>query len=246
MKKFLLSSVAVATMMSASAFAADLPSRAPPIAPSFTSPAPVYSWTGFYAGVHAGYSFGSTSFRVIEAGTPSATASPNGFVGGALVGFNYQINQAVLGLEADVGFGSISGSANAGGAGGFSHGNRFREDWNGRIRARVGFAAGNFMPFIAAGYSFGNDKLTVVSGAAASSVSKSLSGWNIGAGVDFQIANNWVGRVEYIYDQFNAMTYVPGGGFNNRATGRPDVSTIRAALIYTFGGTSSSTVAARY
>ena len=53
------------------------------------SPIPfVYNWTGFYAGAHigAGWSDGGGS---------------GGFVGGGQVGFNYQINQWVLGVEGD-------------------------------------------------------------------------------------------------------------------------------------------------
>ena len=42
------------------------------------------------------------------------------------------------------------------------------------------------------------------------------------------------------------MTFTPNGGFNNRATSRPDQSTIRAALIYTFGGGVASPVVAKY
>ena len=204
----------------------------------------MFSWTGFYVGVHAGYAFGSTSFRVNETPPRTASTSPDGFVGGTLVGFNYQINQAVVGLEADFGLSSISGSGIAGGALN-THNNSFKQDWDGHLRARLGYNGGNFMPFIAGGFSFGNDKLTVSSAGVSASASKSLSGWNIGGGVDYAFNNNWVGRIEYIYDQFNAMTYAVGGGFNTRSTGRPNVSTIRAGVYYTFGG-GASTVVAKY
>ena len=247
MKSALRASAAIATLVAGSSvFAADLPARSPAPAPSFVSPTPVYNWSGLYVGLHAGYVGESVAFRVIEAGTPSATANPTGFVGGGLMGFNYQMGQAVVGLENDIGFTTLSGRANAGGLGGFAHSNRFKEDWNGHLRARLGFAAGNFMPFVAAGYSYGSEKLTVTNGAASASASKTLGGWNIGVGVDYAFGNNLVARVEYIYDQYNRMTFTPNGGFNNRATSRPDQSTIRAALIYTFGGGVASPVVAKY
>ena len=50
MKKFLLSSVALLGF-TAGAMAADLPRRAPPV----FVPVPVFTWTGFYVGVNAGY-----------------------------------------------------------------------------------------------------------------------------------------------------------------------------------------------
>ena len=54
MKKILLSSVALLGIMSV-AVAADLPRRA--IAPAPFVAAPVFSWTGFYVGLHGGYVF---------------------------------------------------------------------------------------------------------------------------------------------------------------------------------------------
>jgi outer membrane immunogenic protein len=55
MKKFLLSSVALVGF-SAGAMAADLPRRA---APPVYAPVPVFTWTGFYVGVNAGYGWGN-------------------------------------------------------------------------------------------------------------------------------------------------------------------------------------------
>src|SRR3954464_9299574 len=54
MKKILLSSVALLGLSSV-AFAADLPSRR--VAPAPYVAAPVFTWTGFYVGVNAGYGF---------------------------------------------------------------------------------------------------------------------------------------------------------------------------------------------
>src|SRR5690242_12989603 len=49
MKKLTTSIVAVASLIGAPAFAADMAVKAPPPAP-----APVYSWTGWYVGLNAG------------------------------------------------------------------------------------------------------------------------------------------------------------------------------------------------
>ena len=55
MKKFLLSSVALLGF-TAGAMAADLPRRAPPV----FVPVPVFTWTGFYVGVNAGYGWNNS------------------------------------------------------------------------------------------------------------------------------------------------------------------------------------------
>src|SRR5436190_23762745 len=57
MKSFLLGTAAVATLcLSIPAIAADLPARVTKAPPALVSPA--YDWSGFYLGVHAGYTFG--------------------------------------------------------------------------------------------------------------------------------------------------------------------------------------------
>ena len=114
MKKFLLSSVALLGF-TAGAMAADLPRRA---APQYFAPIPVFTWTGFYVGVNAGYGWSSDDNNCIGCfgggvvtvdTTPGgATVAPlalpsgalfkgtngggnrDGFVGGAQVGANYQ------------------------------------------------------------------------------------------------------------------------------------------------------------
>jgi outer membrane immunogenic protein len=126
----------------AAALAADLPSRkAPPILP----PPPPPLWSGFYAGLNAGYGFGTNSNitsgvwgipgpsdywspgyllappTTLASGVALSGVSPNnknGFIGGGQVGYNYQFGQSfVIGLEADIQGAGIRGSGRHVGAG---------------------------------------------------------------------------------------------------------------------------------
>jgi outer membrane immunogenic protein len=126
MKK-LVTSLAAFTALTAAASAADLPRRAPP--PVFT-PVPVFTWTGAYFGINAGYAFdassNSTRGFVQTPGNPVALVpgglvpyqallpngsslvydnnSREGFSGGGQIGYNWQLspgNGAVIGFEAD-------------------------------------------------------------------------------------------------------------------------------------------------
>ena len=115
MKK-LLTSLAAFTALTAAASAADLPRRAPP--PIFT-PVPVFTWTGFYVGINAGYAFDAGNDRKVyglptgsvigSAGTnaiitTNTQSQMDGFSGGAQIGYNYQFtpgNGIVVGIEAD-------------------------------------------------------------------------------------------------------------------------------------------------
>ena len=65
MKKLLLSSVALLGIagFAAGATAADLPSRQPVMAAI-----PIFTWTGFYVGVNAGYGFNTNDDHVFVPG----------------------------------------------------------------------------------------------------------------------------------------------------------------------------------
>ena len=91
--------------------------------------APIFSWTGFYVGVNAGYAgdkfeypySGDVSFPrgkdtrlVTYGGKPSITSS--GGVFGGQVGYNWQFaSRWVIGLEADYQWANIEGRANING-----------------------------------------------------------------------------------------------------------------------------------
>jgi outer membrane immunogenic protein len=140
MKKILFAVSAVAMALSAgSAMAADLPSyKAPP--PVYIPPSPM--WTGFYAGLNAGYGWGTTS-NATTAGLPVfdnavswdddnsgssaglglansgvANVNQSGFVGGGQIGYNYQFNQNfVAGIETDMQGSAIRGQGSSQGVG---------------------------------------------------------------------------------------------------------------------------------
>jgi outer membrane immunogenic protein len=169
MKKLFLSATAIATVMSASAFAADLPSiKSAPVAP-----APL--WTGFYAGLNSGYGFGtagnasnsgwansniyfnptnsySTPVETMAMATansgPGKNINQGGFIGGGQVGYNYQLkNSFVVGLEADMQGAGLRGTGSANGFGPLGNNESYNNnisiqagiDWMGTARGRLGY-----------------------------------------------------------------------------------------------------------
>ena len=131
-----------AASVSIAARAADLPSRTPP--PSFLAPAPVATWAGFYAGSIYGWGFAQVTSRQ----TASSSVSLNGQTGGGLIGSNWQSGPLVYGLEGDITLHLIRGDM--AGVPGLvaSHVNTL---YTGRVRARLGYDLGDFLPFAAAG-----------------------------------------------------------------------------------------------
>src|SRR5829696_6889709 len=97
MKKILLASVALFGFAGAAA-AADLLMRAAPPAPIIAA-APIFTWTGFYVGVNAGFGWSDDDFDSVDLADDD---NDGGFVGGAQVGYNYQIGSFVVGLEGDI------------------------------------------------------------------------------------------------------------------------------------------------
>jgi outer membrane immunogenic protein len=106
MKKLALT-VSILAISSLSAFAGDLPAR---VANANAYMDPVYNWTGFYTGVNLGQSWGrsrsTTSFNDLVSGTALSGANAkfalDGIVGGGQFGYNWQRNNWLLGVEADI------------------------------------------------------------------------------------------------------------------------------------------------
>jgi outer membrane immunogenic protein len=102
-----LAALLVSTCLSAPAFAADLPVKAPPRA---AAPA-VADWTGFYLGIHGGYGWGDTSVKDFDLGVIGFhDPEPKGGLFGGQAGYNWQRGNFVGGFEIDYSFASLKDS----------------------------------------------------------------------------------------------------------------------------------------
>jgi outer membrane immunogenic protein len=96
MKK-LLTAIAALGLVGTPAFAADMAVKAPPPAPE-----PVYSWTGFYAGVNAGWSWGNDNTTVNFPGPTINSillSSPNTGSGGESCPLGCTLRQLPIGYQ---------------------------------------------------------------------------------------------------------------------------------------------------
>jgi outer membrane immunogenic protein len=240
MRKSLLGGLFVALSMSGFAQAADLPpafKAAPP-------PAPIFSWTGFYVGVHVGAGWTTTEWRSIDfIGVPPfnmGTGSVSGFLGGAQVGINYQVDVMVFGVEADFSWADLSGqtcSAVAGAVTCNSKADRFAT-----LTARFGIAATDHaLLYIKGGGAWlrDTDTITTLGPLAENSVSTNRSGWTAGGGVEYALPRNWSAKLEYDFMEFGThrllfdLTPVGNGLANFDAKQR--VQVVKFGLNYRFG-----------
>jgi outer membrane immunogenic protein len=250
MKKLLLSATALVALTVA-ASAADLPSRAAP-AP-FIAAVPVFTWTGFYVGVNAGYGWNTNSnnngFFNPATGTffsGGGGGNDGGFTGGGQVGYNYQIGQFVIGVETDIQYADL-GNGNSGafvdpttgavfGGGGNNNGNYF-----GTVRARAGFAFDRALIYATGGFAYGdigrgnnNGCFFGTSFAGCGSNSNTNTGWTLGGGVEYAFTNNLTARVEGLYvnlDSNSNNDFFSGVGNNSN---KGEFGVVRAGLNYKF------------
>jgi outer membrane immunogenic protein len=236
--KKLLLAVSVIALTSGAAFAADLaPAPVEPVAPVYVP----YSWTGFYIGAQAGYGWSNSDVTIRNADGSLAgrsSADGDGAFGGGFAGYNYQFDGGfVVGAEADINGGDINSDGNAI----ITPGGRFpgisafsKMDWFGSARLRVGYAFDRFLPFLTGGYAFGDQKAGF-EGLFSASTSDTLSGWTVGAGLEYAITDHILTRIEYRYSDYGSQAgAVSSGGIPGSIDRDFKTNDIRVGVSYKF------------
>jgi outer membrane immunogenic protein len=229
-------SAAVLAMLTipVAATAADLRVRPQP-APVPVYALPPFSWTGIYVGGNVGgvWADGNVTDNFVGL---SASTSRSGFIGGGQLGFNYQINNIVLGAEWEF----DGTSLNATGTGVFVRGIGVLQSsadtrWVSTLAARLGVAFNNVLLYGKAGAGWVGNEATITNLTTGGSVSASntVSGWLIGAGIEWAFAPNWSTKLEYDFIGLQSWTFVsfPGATF----TVNRDIQTLKVGLNYRFG-----------
>lgn len=227
-RKILASTVALVAV-SGTALAADLPSRAPP--PVYVPPPPIFTWTGVYVGLEAGDEFGTSRISGLATG-PQPNFSPNGFIGGGFAGYNYQINQFVIGVEGNVDGSTFNGS------GLDTTGlvtRSTQEPVSGSVRGRVGFAWDRLLIFGTGGVAIADFKNTTTFGAATDVFNVGRVGWTAGGGVEYAIDNNWAIRGQYLFSDYGHMTEFEATTTADTITRHETDNKVTVGVSYKFG-----------
>ena len=229
-------------------------------AADMTAPA-TYDWTGFYLGANAGISWNNSgvdnNFDVDGDGINDLNNKIEGdqtaFTAGGIVGYNYQIDQIVLGVEADfnyLGFSdSNSRSVDVIGLDGIdtiTGKSSFEADWFGTIRGRLGYAIDNVLIYGTGGLAYGHmsadGKVTAslagdTVGTWKGSTDSTNWGWTVGGGMEYGI-DNWSLGLEYLYVDLGSGEWNGNNDLfdGSRLKGNADYafSTARATVKYRF------------
>lgn len=246
-----LVTIAAVVASTGASYAADMAVKAPPPAPP---PAPVYNWTGWYVGLNAGGRWGgdcvdTTTTQVFHIGglngnIGAAVATqgtgqtcPNGagFIIGGQIGYNWQFNNWVTGIETDIdgvsrvdedsitNIGRVPGSGGVpagaiGSTGLITSGKDLK--WLGTVRGRLGWlATPTFLVYGTGGLAYGgvqgNTTITETLGfgdtpapfGTSGGFSGTRTGWTAGGGVEWMLAPRWSVKVEYLYYDLGTETW---------------------------------------
>ncbi len=208
----------LAGIQAASAADMGLPLKAPP------PPPPAWTWTGFYIGGNAGAGYGQVDQQLNFPGPgfgPMAFDSQpiSGFLGGAQLGYNWQMPNApvVLGIEGEWDWAGLSGTApcNLNFFGAIVGMNcNVQENWIADVAGRIGFTADRALIYVKGGVAWAgnqyNGTIFPLVGQIPVTASETKVGGLLGVGVEYAVIGNWSAKLEYDFIDFgstnNAMT----------------------------------------
>lgn len=178
-----------------------------------------FDWSGFYAGLAAGYGTG-TARSVRVGGGPVDNIAASGGLLGATAGFNAQMDLFVLGVEGDLLWSGINGSAICDANPAFTCGGNV--EWLGTVRGRAGVALDQVLIYATGGLAVGgvSAKVTPTPLGTTGTFSDTFVGWTLGGGVEMAVTETITVKAEYAYNDLGTRQ-APAGALS---VGANDIS----------------------
>lgn len=239
MKNLIVASALIAAAATG-AQAADLGSPRMPIAAAVVAPA--FTWTGFYGGLNVGIGFVNTNLGALSGGNLPGSAT--GLVAGGQIGFNYQMNNLVLGIEGDLGYFGTQRRGTPVPFAAVQVQSSWRTTWDASIRGRLGFAADRTLFYVTGGVAFADLRLAntdITNNVILAAQTQTRVGWTVGAGIEHAFTPNWTVRAEYLYANYGRRDFTTPAV----AGVRMETHKIRLGVNYLFS-TGPSAIVARY
>lgn len=243
MKKLTLAVVAIAAL-TGSATAADLPRKAPAMAPA---PVPVTTWTGCYLTGGVGYGMWNQDNQSFAGGVAADvvhTDGGRGWLGRVGGGCDYQFAQKfVIGALADYDFSNLKGSMTAPGLVSTSD---EKMNWSWAVGGRVGYLPwDSLLVFMSGGYTQAHfDGVTFTGGFSGfTTQANTYNGWWLGSGYEYRF--DWLPglfwKTEYRFSDLGSKSNLiidPAGVLTPFAvdTSHKYVQTVTSSLVWRFNG----------
>lgn len=169
--------------------------KAPPI-PVINNASP-----NFYVGLHFGGGWSHFSSPL-----DSMSGNGSGIIGGGQFGWNYQVDNLVFGIEADISASGVRSSL-SGDLGGTAVTGTARNEWFATLAGRFGFATGRTLSYLKAGGAWTRYKWDfTAAGVGDASASENRSGWVVGIGWEQALSGTISAKIEYNYLDFGTRT----------------------------------------
>lgn len=254
-KNILIGTLGALLLAPTVAWAADLPIKAA------TPVVPIYNWSGFYAGLSAGGSIGSSDHIDQATGLSDAGGyNVKGGIAGGTLGYNWQFGSFVFGFEGDAswvgevgsnldigpnglafaaatGAPPINGAPPLGGAPQPQFSSFTKETWLATARLRFGYAVNNLLFYGTGGYAAAGADSGIYDTAhnLLDSSSSTRNGWTAGGGIEWGFAPNWSTKFEVLYMKFDTVAF--NTAFAEGPRNVPLTDTVaRFGVNYRFGG----------
>jgi outer membrane immunogenic protein len=198
-----------------------------------------FSWTGFYLGGNLGYSWGTTSSSDASGaafdGAGGLTTHPSGWTGGLQGGYNWQFDNIVVGVEADLGLLDASERERTGTA--FID---VEYGAYGTLTGRLGLTDDRWLYYLKGGFAFANieNQAGAIAGGGIdltdlTDTEETRAGWALGLGAEYAFHPNWSMKIEYLYMDFgqDSSTNIDGDTFHHDN----DLHSIKVGVNYRFG-----------
>jgi outer membrane immunogenic protein len=240
--------------MAAPASAADMAVKAPPPAPLPV----IYNWSGFYIGGNGGWGQSRNCWDFVNDGVfvlgnfAEGCNSRSGGVVGGQIGYRWQANQWVFGVEAQGDWADLNSQRISLFDPTLSL--RTKTDGIGLFTGQIGYAWNAALLYVKGGAAVTSNRFSILDnlnfGAELASASSTRWGGVVGVGFEYGFAPNWSVGVEYdrlfmgdSNNTFNFVAPLAGVVLNNRVSQDVDMVTLR--FNYRFGGYGAP-IAARY
>jgi outer membrane immunogenic protein len=247
MNRLLIASLFSFGLASGTALAADMPLKAPPLAPS---------WTGCYVSAGWGYGMLDDQLTTNSAVIPGTTSAAKGWLGAFGGGCDYQFNGSpfgpiVIGVFGDYDPSDITGNFNDPFNSRHTGTQTVQDAWY--VGGRAGLLiTPKLLTYVDGGYTGANVGQINIVNAAGAPVdgglflpSQNVSGWFIGAGTEYAFTflpiNGLFWKTEYrfaSYDNYSQNYIHPAGPGGSVVGNSVDVQTITTSLVwrFNFGG----------
>lgn len=233
MKKLLLASIGIGTLLCMPAMAADLGKERAPILKAPPKVA-VFTWTGCYLGLHGGYGWGNSNNDAGTFANPIAdetrsdfSSKPLGGIAGGQLGCNYQSENWVVGVEGEGWRSWMKATTTAIGNEDIApdpHSLRAQNMWDAALSLRLGAAVGRALFYVKGGGAYGSFQYTFIDAADFHDfdVNSTKFGWLFGGGIEYAFTDNLTAKVEYDYLNFgtnNVSTFLIASERNGQFAG---------------------------